>query len=56
MTSVFRNPKGEIVVFSKGADSILLPLCHSDQAILKSKSQEFMDGYAKEGLRTLLLA
>jgi len=27
MTSVFRDPKGDVHVFSKGADSILLPLC-----------------------------
>ena len=27
MTSVFKDPEGNIVVFSKGADSILLPLC-----------------------------
>ena len=29
MTSVFKDPVGNIVVFSKGADSILLPLCAS---------------------------
>lgn len=35
MTSVFRNPLGEIIVFSKGADSILLPLCGSGKDQLK---------------------
>ena len=27
MTSVFEDPSGEIVVFTKGADSVLFPLC-----------------------------
>jgi hypothetical protein len=35
MTSVFRDPNGEIIVFSKGADSILLPLSASGQDPLK---------------------
>lgn len=56
MTSLFRSPLGEIFVFSKGADSILLPLCGKGQDKLKKQSSDYMDGYAKEGLRTLLLA
>jgi len=27
MTSVFEDPSGEILVFTKGADSVLFPLC-----------------------------
>ena len=29
MTSVFKNPNDEIIVFTKGADSIIFPLCAS---------------------------
>ena len=29
MTSVFRDPQGEIIVYTKGADSVLFPLCFS---------------------------
>ena len=56
MTSVLKSPTGEIHVFSKGADSILIALCHRNQENLRAQSINFMDGYAKEGLRTLLLA
>ncbi len=52
MTSVFRSPINKIFVFSKGADSIMLPLCSGEH---KECTQKFMDTYAKEGLRTLLL-
>ena len=56
MTSVFEDPSGDIIVFTKGADSVLFPLCALGQDELKKKTQEYMDEYAKEGLRTLLLA
>lgn len=35
MTSILRDPQGNVIVFSKGADSILLPLCHSKQEQLR---------------------
>ena len=56
MTSVYRDPQGEIIVYTKGADSVLFPLCAPDQEQIQNKTQEFMDLYANEGLRTLLLA
>ncbi len=56
MTSVFEDPSGEIIVYTKGADSVLFPLCSSGQEELKNKTQQYMDEYAREGLRTLLLA
>jgi len=27
MTTIFRDPQGEVIVFTKGADSVLFPLC-----------------------------
>jgi magnesium-transporting ATPase (P-type) len=38
MTSVFRDPSGSVLVLSKGADSILLPLCHENQDALKTQT------------------
>jgi phospholipid-transporting ATPase len=55
MTTVLKDPSGEVIVFTKGADSVLFPLCGPEQEELKKKTQIFMDDYAKEGLRTLLL-
>lgn len=56
MTAIFETPTGEMLVLSKGADSILLPLCNASPESLHLKTQEFIDEYAKEGLRTLVLA
>ena len=56
MTVVVRDPKGTVKVLSKGADSILLPLLKKrTSAQLKKVTENFLDQYAKEGLRTLLL-
>ena len=38
MTTVFRDPSGEIVVLTKGADSVLFPLCSAGQEDLKLKT------------------
>lgn len=54
MTSVYRTPEGEIIVFIKGADSIIFPLC-SPQVELQQTTEGFLDAYAKDGLRTLVL-
>lgn len=56
MTCVLETPSGEILVLCKGADSIVLPLCHKSDEALKIKTQAFIDDYANDGLRTLVLA
>jgi magnesium-transporting ATPase (P-type) len=38
MTSVFEDPTGDIIVFTKGADSVLFPLCALGQDELKKKT------------------
>ena len=38
MTKVFRDPSGEIIVLTKGADSVLFPLCSAGQEDLKLKT------------------
>ena len=58
MTTVLRSPQGQILVFCKGADTVLLPLTSSsaDQSHTRVKAQtlKFLDEYARQGLRTLL--
>ena len=58
MTVVVRDPEGIVRVFCKGADSILFPLLakkNKESAEIENKTNQFLEDYAKEGLRTLLL-
>ena len=58
MSVVVRDPKGQIKVLCKGADSILLPLLSKrsrENIEIENITTEFLEDYAKEGLRTLLL-
>ena len=59
MTSVFRDQMGTIKVMCKGADSVLLPLLKNTEdpevSTLIAKTNEYLDMYAKTGLRTLLI-
>jgi len=55
---VVQDPKGIIKVLCKGADSVLYPLCvkkTNEQIQIENKTNAFLEEYAKEGLRTLLL-
>lgn len=61
MTSVFKDMQsGDIRVMCKGADSIILPLLKDREtpaiAELCNTTIDYMDNFAKEGLRTLLIA
>lgn len=40
----------------KGADSIIIPLLKKGQEAKIKKTQEFLDNFSKEGLRTLVIA
>jgi magnesium-transporting ATPase (P-type) len=55
MTVVVRDPSGKLVVFCKGADSIIEKRLKPGQIHLKA-TKEFLQAYANEGLRTLLIA
>jgi phospholipid-transporting ATPase len=57
MTVVVKDPKGVIRVYSKGADSILFPLLKKSRETrdLEEQTNQFLEDYSKEGLRTLLL-
>lgn len=56
MSVIVRAPDGKILCMTKGADSIILPRLHPGQDSLIQKTEAFLDEYAKQGLRTLLLA
>jgi phospholipid-transporting ATPase len=55
MTVVVRDPDGKLVVFCKGADSIIEKRLRPGQVYLDT-TKEFLKSYANEGLRTLLIA
>uniref|UniRef100_A0AAX7SYC9 Phospholipid-transporting ATPase n=1 Tax=Astatotilapia calliptera TaxID=8154 RepID=A0AAX7SYC9_ASTCA len=56
MSVVVRHPlTGQVVVFTKGADSVIMDLTEVYSHI-KEKTQKHLDAYAREGLRTLCIA
>ncbi|XP_037652365.1 probable phospholipid-transporting ATPase VD isoform X1 [Sebastes umbrosus] len=66
MSVVVRHPlTGQVVVYTKGADSVIMDLTETpkgaDQAQeiyshIREQTQNHLDGYAREGLRTLCIA
>jgi phospholipid-translocating ATPase len=57
MSVLLRAPSGVIVLISKGADEVMLPLCNSaSSADFLRHQQEVIDGFASSGLRTLVVA
>ena len=55
MTVIVRTPENKILIICKGADSIIEKRLKPGQAYL-TRTQGFLDNYAKQGLRTLLIA
>lgn len=55
MTVVVRNEQNKVMVICKGADSIIEKRLRPGQEHLKV-TQNYLDSYAKVGLRTLLIA
>jgi len=55
MTVVVRTPENRVLVICKGADSIVEKRLKAGDKCIK-RTQEFLDNYAKSGLRTLLIA
>lgn len=67
MSVVVRHPlSNQVVVYTKGADSVIMELLsvsepdggnlEKQQMIIREKTQEHLDNYAKRGLRTLCIA
>ena len=57
MSAIVRMPEGNIVLFCKGADSIIYSrLTKGEQASLRNTTGEHLEMFAREGLRTLCIA
>lgn len=55
MTVIVRTEDGRIKVMCKGADSIIIPRLNKNTPFVV-KTTQYLEDYAKEGLRTLLIA
>ncbi|KZF20825.1 P-type ATPase [Xylona heveae TC161] len=57
MSAIVRMPDGKIVLFCKGADSIIWSrLRRGEQAELRESTKQHLEMFAREGLRTLCVA
>ncbi|XP_067892119.1 phospholipid-transporting ATPase VD-like [Heterodontus francisci] len=63
MSVVVRHPlTNKVVVYTKGADSVMMDLLdtstkgHREQKVIQERTQNYLDYYAKVGLRTLCIA
>ncbi|KAL4710938.1 hypothetical protein ACJJTC_017903 [Scirpophaga incertulas] len=54
--SVILRKDGEIRLYTKGADNVIYDRLKANQAEVKSRTQEHLNKFAGEGLRTLALA
>lgn len=59
MSVIVRDPQNRIVLLTKGADSVILPLLNTannpEMATLVETTKEHLTQFAEEGLRTLIL-
>lgn len=57
MSVIVRNPQGQIVLYCKGADSVIYErLAEDHDPALKEKTSKDMEAFANGGLRTLCVA
>jgi len=57
MSAIMRMPDGKIILFCKGADSIIYSrLKKGEQSELRKATAEHLEMFAREGLRTLCIA
>lgn len=59
MSVIVKDNLGQMWLFTKGAESHVLPLCTEDSRYeidLRKKTQAHVDEFAKQGLRTLAVA
>ena len=56
MSVIVRDPQGRIMLMTKGADSHIVPRLRSGQEDMVSQTETYLSDYAKDGLRTLILA
>lgn len=56
MSVIVRNPEGKICLYCKGADTILFERLHHSNQDLMNITNDHLNEYAADGLRTLVLA
>lgn len=56
MSVIVREPSGKLMLYCKGADTIVFQRLSAKSSQLMKKTQEHLNDYGKEGLRTLVLA
>nr|XP_028604558.1 phospholipid-transporting ATPase ID-like isoform X1 [Podarcis muralis] len=56
MSVIVRRPDGRVTLYCKGADTILYELLHPSCVPLKEETTEYLEEFAGEGLRTLVVA
>ncbi|XP_038203420.1 phospholipid-transporting ATPase FetA [Arvicola amphibius] len=56
MSVVVRTPEDRVMLFCKGADTIIYELLHPSCASLSEVTMDHLDDFASEGLRTLMVA
>ncbi|KAM8872342.1 phospholipid-transporting ATPase ID [Synchiropus picturatus] len=56
MSVIVRNPEGKLMLFCKGADTIIYERLHPSCAKLMENTTTHLNEYAGDGLRTLVLA
>ena len=58
MSCIYRDPNGRIILMCKGADAIIQERLSQDSLTSQvyNQTQQYVDDYAQEGLRTLFLA
>uniref|UniRef100_A0A8C5KN67 Phospholipid-transporting ATPase n=1 Tax=Jaculus jaculus TaxID=51337 RepID=A0A8C5KN67_JACJA len=56
MSVIVRTPENRVMLFCKGADTIICELLHSSCASLSDVTMDHLDDFASKGLRTLMVA
>ncbi|XP_074217884.1 phospholipid-transporting ATPase FetA-like isoform X11 [Camelus bactrianus] len=56
MSVIVRTPENRVMLFCKGADTILCQLLHPSCRSLRDVTMEHLDDFASDGLRTLMVA
>ncbi|GAB1288428.1 Phospholipid-transporting ATPase FetA [Apodemus speciosus] len=56
MSVIVRTPEDRVMLFCKGADTIIYELLHPSCASLGDVTMDHLDDFASEGLRTLMVA
>ncbi|XP_070504807.1 phospholipid-transporting ATPase IF isoform X2 [Chironomus tepperi] len=56
MSVIVMDKYGQIWIYTKGAESHVIPLCNTRSSSIAAQTQKHVDDFAKQGLRTLALA